>query len=117
MSRKPHQKSSETPTSNLRKATETCAKVLQAIDDHVELVVEQENVTDHDMRMVVHLSGLGRNVAQIGGELRKMESHEAKQEITTTQLVDYFRNKCTDEQRAQWSRDLLAMNRKASVLG
>ena len=114
--RKHNRRPDETPQSNLRRVSESCAKVLEHVDAHIEKVVTGENVTDHDMTMVGHLAALSRNIAAVGGELRKMEAHEAKLELTDAQLIEHFR-KMTPARRAQWGRDLAEMDqRKGSVL-
>jgi hypothetical protein len=102
---------------NLKQASETCGKVLSAIEDHVQALIEGENVTKNERETVDRLCIIGKHTAQIGGELRKMESHEAKlTDIPHQVLLEFFR-KLSAQQRAQWIRDIGEMDRrKESVL-
>ena len=107
------------PRSLLRRVTDTCGKASDALDrcvDRVSDMLDKDSGGDYDKDLASHLAWLTKNLAQIGGEVRKMESHEAKQDLTDATLVDHFR-KLTPDRRAQWVRDIMAMDRKGSVLG
>lgn len=108
------------PESLLKRIGVSCGKALTALDECIERVAKDLGTAQgsgYDKDLASHLAWLTKNVAQIGGEVRKMESHEQKSgEITPRQLSDHFR-KATPEEREQWIRELTALDAQGSVLG
>lgn len=119
MAKNTQKAASDTPRSLLRRVTDTCGKASDALDRCIERVSRMldDERGDYDKDMASHLAWMTKNLAQIGGEVRKMEHHEAKlTDISPTVLLEYFR-KQTPDVRAQWVRDISAMSEKRSVLG
>ena len=107
------------PDPLLKRISESCGKAITSLDDCIERVASNlagADGADYDKDLASHLAWLTKNVAQIGGEVRKMESHEAKlSDIQPAILIEHFR-KMTAGERSAWVRDIQAMDRKGSVL-
>jgi hypothetical protein len=72
----------------------------------------------YDEELASDLALMTHKAAQIMSEARKMESHEAKySELDPVAVLEWLRTKQTPAQRAQWVKDIQALDRKVSVLG
>ncbi len=71
---------------------------------------------DYDKDMVSHLAWLTKNLAQIGGEIRKMEAADAKAaELDPSKILEWVRRRSPSE-LAQLMAELESIMTRKSVL-
>ncbi len=105
----------------VKRGSDSIGVVLATLDLYIRKAASVLDETDVERAesTATHLAQLGARVAQIVGELRKVEHHEQRGagEITPRALSDYLR-RVSPSERAQIRREMDAHERKGqSVLG
>lgn len=103
----------------VKRGSDSLGVALAALHSYITKAAKvlDETEVERAESTATHLAQLATRVAQIVGELRKVEHHEARSntEITPRQLLEVCR-KMNAADRIQFMRDVQAMDRKGSVL-
>lgn len=101
-----------------KRACSTLEKGLGSLDSCVEAVSEMLTGADYDKDMASHLAWMVKNVAQIMGEVRKLENDDRSvAKNLSMPLVIAFLKQLDPDDRARVGREMAAMDMRGGVLG